>query len=86
MIFLGDYQIDERVSWTDIQSQFVDLLGSDQWSLMTMKSQASEKLGHLLDSCLDIFRFYGNDENEVSSQSKFSNIQMYVIIAMDEME
>ena len=61
-------------------------MGSDQWCLMSMKTKASEKLSHLIESCLNIFKFYAEDENEVSTQSGFSNIQNYVIIAMDEME
>jgi len=86
LLVTSDYHIAERVSWADIQTQFVDLMGSDQWSLMSMKTKASEKLSHLLESCLNIFKFYAEDENEVSTQSGFSNIQNYVIIAMDEME
>ena len=76
----------QTVHWRDIDTQFLDLLGSSVVTLSQMKRRASDKLGHILNACLNIIEFYINDENETSSQSEFSKTQEYVITAMNELD
>ena len=52
---------------------------------MSLKSHASDKLAHLLEACLDIVKFYQNDENETSTQSDISLVFQYVEQAIDEL-
>ena len=76
----------QTVHWGDIATQFLDLMGSSAVTLSQVKRRASDKLGHILNACLNIIEFYINDENETSSQSDFSKTQEYVISAMNELE
>ena len=76
----------QTVHWGDIATQFLDLMGSSVVTLSQVKRRASDKLGHILNACLNIIEFYINDENETSSQSDFSKTQEYVISAMNELE
>jgi len=85
-LIAGDCHVGQTVHWRDIATQFLDLMGSSEVTLSQVKRRASDKLGHILNACLNIIEFYINDENETSSQSDFSKTQEYVISAMNELE
>ena len=85
-IFLGDCHVGHTVHWSDIATQFLDLMGSDTVSLSWMKQRASDNLAHILSACLNIFEFYIKDELETSSQSSFTLTQEYVITQMNQLD
>ena len=74
------------VEWEDLTSQLVDLLGSTQLSLLTLKRNSSSKLEHLLSAAIKVWTFLANDENEISTRSEFNNVQKYIVKSLSQME
>lgn len=74
------------MEWEDLTSQLVDLLGSTQLSLQTLKRNASAKLEHLLSAAIKVLTFFANDENDVTIKSDFTNVQKYVVKSLSQLD
>ena len=74
------------MEWEDLTSQLVDLLGSTQLSLQTLKRNASAKLEHLLSAATKVLTFFANDENDLTIKSDFNNVQKYVVRSLSQMD
>ena len=74
------------MDWEDLTSQLLDLLGSTQLSLGTMKRNASAKLEHLLSAAIKVLTFFANDENDVTIKSDFNNVQKYVVKSLSQLD
>lgn len=74
------------MEWEDLTSQLVDLLGSTQLSLQTLKRNASAKLEHLLSAATKVLTFFANDENDLTIKSDFNNVQKYVLRSLSQMD
>ena len=74
------------MEWEDLTSQLVDLLGSTQFSLQTLKRNASSKLEHLLSAAIKVWTFLANDENEITTRSEFNNVQKYIVKSLSQMD
>ena len=85
-IFSENLYFGSPVEWEDLTSQLVDLLGSTQLSLQTLKRNASAKLEHLLSAAIKVLTFFANDENELSLRSEFNNVQKYVVRSLSQMD
>ena len=74
------------MEWEDLTSQLVDLLGSTELSLQTLKRNASAKLEHLLSAAIKVLTFFANDENDVTIKSDFTNVQKYVVKSLSQLD
>ena len=74
------------MEWEDLTSQLVDLLGSTQLSLQTLKRNASAKLEHLLSAATKVLTFFANDENDLTIKSDFNNVQKYVLRSLSQID
>ena len=74
------------MEWEDLTSQLVDLLGTTQFSLQTLKRNASSKLEHLLSAAIKVWTFLANDESEITIRSKYNNVQKYVLKSLNQMD